>query len=66
MAAVVLVVLLLGASFLAVGARETTLQRARASAPAIKRWSGYVLVLVGAWFVALGIWAEEFAGLFPV
>ena len=61
-----LVGLLFAASFLVVGARETTLGRVRASAPAIKRWGGYVLIVVGAWFAALGIWAEAFANLFPV
>jgi hypothetical protein len=65
-AAVVLVSLLFGASFVVVGARETTLERVRASAPTIKRWGGYVLIVVGAWFVALGIWADTFAALFPV
>jgi hypothetical protein len=65
-AAVVLVGLLFAASFLIVGARETTMDRVRASAPSIKRWGGYVLIVVGVWFAALGIWAEEFADLFPV
>lgn len=66
MAAVVLVVLLFGASLLVVGAREETLEHARASAPAVKRWGGYVLIVVGAWFMALGVWAEAFAEVFPV
>lgn len=61
-----LVGLLFGASFVVVGARETTLERVRASAPTIKRWGGYVLIVVGVWFAALGIWAEAFANLFPV
>jgi hypothetical protein len=65
-AAVVLVGLLFAASFLIVGARETTMDRVRASAPSIKLWGGYVLIVVGAWFAALGIWAEAFADLFPV
>jgi hypothetical protein len=65
-AAVVLVGLLFAASFLVVGAREKTLDRVRASAPAVKRWGGHVLIVVGAWFVVLGIWADAFAALFPV
>lgn len=65
-AAAALVVLLFGASFLAVGAREATMERVRAGAPTVKRWGGYVLIVVGGWFVVLGLWAETFARLFPV
>lgn len=61
-----LLVLLFAVTFLVVGARETVLAHARANAPAVKRWGGYVLIVVGAWFAVLGIWAESFAGLFPV
>lgn len=32
----------------------------------VKRWSGIILLLVGAWLIALAIWPELFAGLFPV
>jgi uncharacterized membrane protein YidH (DUF202 family) len=32
----------------------------------VKRWGGWVLILVGLWLMALGIWAGFFASLFPV
>ncbi|MGH2748817.1 MAG: hypothetical protein ACRDKB_12980 [Actinomycetota bacterium] len=49
-----------------VTARETVVARLRASTGRIKRWGGWVLVLVGAWFIALAIWADYFATVFPV
>lgn len=47
-------------------AQERTVQSLAERAPAVKRWGGRILVLVGAWFVALGVFADFFAGLFPV
>lgn len=32
----------------------------------MKRWGGRILLAVGAWFIALGIFAEFFAEIFPV
>ncbi len=48
------------------GAKRSTVERLGAGAPAVKRWGGHVLLLVGTWFVLLGIWAEAFARIFPV
>lgn len=36
------------------------------SAPALKRWGGRILVLVGLWLLALAVFADFFAELFPV
>lgn len=47
-------------------ARERTVQSARARAPEVKRWGGRILVVVGVWFVLLGVFAGLFADLFPV
>jgi hypothetical protein len=65
-AAATLVFLLFGAALVTAGARGSALARMRAGAPAVKRWGGYVLLLVGVWFVALGAWADAFSGLFAV
>ena len=46
-------------------AQERTAEALRAGAPAIKRWAGRILILIGAWFVILGIFAN-FAGVFSV
>lgn len=47
-------------------AQADVLERIKVGAPSVKRWGGYVLVLVGAWFIALGIFADFFARVFPV
>ncbi len=64
--AAVLVLLLFGAALGVAVAQERLVERVQASAPTIKRWGGLVLLAVGAWFIALGIFATTFAGLFPV
>lgn len=38
----------------------------RASAPTVKRMGGWILVLVGAWFLILAAFAGFFARIFPV
>ncbi len=47
-------------------ARERTVRSVQARAPSVKRWGGRVLVVVGGWFVLLGVFAGLFAELFPV
>lgn len=54
-----------GASLVALG-QESVAQRVAAAAPTMKRWGGAVLVIVGLWLAATGIFAESFAGLFSV
>lgn len=43
-------------------AREKLVDDIQQGAPTIKRWGGRVLIAVGTWFIALGVFAE----LFPV
>ena len=47
-------------------AQERTVEAMRAGARAVKRWGGRVLVLVGVWFIALGVFADFFADVFTV
>lgn len=47
-------------------AQERLVDAMRAGTRQIKQWSGVVLLLVGAWLIALAIWAEFFARIFPV
>lgn len=54
------------ASMVVARAQEGVVARARASAPAVKRWGGIVLMVVGSWFILLAVFAEAFSGLFPV
>ena len=41
--------------------QERIAEALRAGAPAVKRWGGRILVLVGLWLIALGVFAEFFA-----
>jgi hypothetical protein len=65
-AAAALVVLMLALALVLAAAQERTAEALRAGAPAVKRWGGGILVLVGIWFVILGVFADEFAGVFSV
>lgn len=66
MAAAAIVALAFTAALFVALAQEGVTERMRAGASAIKRWGGYVLVLVGVWFIALGVFADLFARVFPV
>jgi hypothetical protein len=65
-AAAAIVVLAFTAALFVALAQEGVTERIRAGAPTVKRWAGYILVLVGAWFVALGVFADFFTRVFPV
>ncbi|MBW3592504.1 MAG: hypothetical protein KY396_02305 [Actinobacteria bacterium] len=65
-AATALVVLMFALAFALAAAQERTAEVLRAGAPAIKRWGGRILVLLGIWFVLLGVFADEFSGVFSV
>jgi cytochrome c biogenesis protein CcdA len=54
------------AAFAVSSAEERTLQRIQAQAPTVKRWGGWILVVVGVWFLVLAVFADNFADLFPV
>ncbi|MGH2654097.1 MAG: hypothetical protein ACRDHV_07080 [Actinomycetota bacterium] len=65
--AALVIVLLAFASTLTVAlAQEGLAGRLEAAGPTMKRWGGWVLVVVGIWFVALGVFADSFAWRFPV
>ena len=61
-----LVILVFAAAFGVARAQESTLERIKAQAPTVKRWGGRILLAVGVWFLALAIFANFFAGIFPV
>ncbi len=65
-AAVVIVLLLFGLAAAVGTAQQRVVVTLQAGAAQVKRWGGVVLILVGLWTIALAIWAEEFARLFPV
>lgn len=47
-------------------ARERLIARLQSSPVLIKKWGAWILVGVGVWFIALAIWADFFASVFPV
>jgi hypothetical protein len=47
-------------------AQQRVVTAMEAGAPAVKRWGGRILVLVGTWFIVLAIFTGFFARIFPV
>jgi protein-S-isoprenylcysteine O-methyltransferase Ste14 len=60
------VLLIFALSYAVDTAQEGVVGRLRSGAPTVKRWGGYILVMVGVWFIALGVFAAFFSGIFPV
>ena len=65
-AAAALVVLMFTLALMLVAAQERTVEALGSGAPAVKRWGGRILLLVGIWFVILGVFADDFVGVFSV
>ncbi len=58
--------LLLGLG-LAIGtAQEGLVDKLRAETTQVKRWGGVILLIVGAWTIALGVLSEFLADNYPV
>jgi len=55
-----LLVILIGA------AQNRILRLLRASPQRVKRWGGFILILVGSWLIVLAIWSDAFSHIFPV
>lgn len=66
LAAVTIALLMFGLAVLTGAAQEQMVDALKASTQQVKRWSGVVLLLVGAWLIVLAIWAQFFARVFPV
>lgn len=47
-------------------AQNRVLQSLRTSPQRVKRWGGFILILVGSWLIALAIWADTFSRIFSV
>jgi len=61
------IVLLIFGLAIAIGmAQNEFVTKLRAEAPQVKRWGGVILMIVGLWTIAIGIWAEFFSQFFPV
>lgn len=55
-----------GLALIIASAREHIVESMRDGAPTVKRWGGRILIVVGVWFIALGVFADRFAEIFPV
>ena len=61
------IVLVMAVLIVAIGrAQAHTVRSLKGAAPSVKRWGGIILILVGSWLLALAIWADSFALIFPV
>jgi hypothetical protein len=65
-AAVVIVLLMFLLVFGIATAQETVIATLRAHVGQVKHWGGWILIIVGAWFIILAVFADFFALLFPV
>lgn len=63
MAATTIVGLMFGLSYLTGRGHDVVAGTLRGRTPQIKHWGGRLMVLVGAWLIALGIWSPFFAEL---
>ena len=48
------------------GAQARTVDAMKVGAPTVKRWGGRILLLIGVWFIALGVFSDFFADVLPV
>jgi hypothetical protein len=63
-AALPIMLLMFTLPVLTAAAGAQLVERLRDEVTGIKRWGGYVLLLVDTWGVVLGIWAGVFAQIF--
>lgn len=65
--AAVMMVILMFVLALVIGSAQTRrVDAMKAGAPTVKRWGGRILLALGAWFIALGVFAPFFVDVFPV
>lgn len=63
---VVVVLLMFAVALTVAGSQGKVTETLQSRAPDIKRWGGIILIIVGLWMLALGLFADFFSGLFPV
>jgi len=65
-AALMIVILMFGLALIVGAAQQRTVDLLKAGAPTVRRWGGRILLGVGVWFIALGVFSRFFADVFPV
>jgi len=61
-----IVILMFGLALTVGAAQQRTVEALKAGAPTIKHWGGRILMTVGVWFIALGVFSSFFADVFPL
>jgi cytochrome c biogenesis protein CcdA len=61
-----MVLLMFGLSLAIALAQNRLVTAFKARVHEMKRWGGWILILVGLWLVVLGLWADFFTGLLKV
>ena len=46
--------------------QDRTIRALRLASAVTRKFGGVILIVVGAWFLALAIWADFFATVFPL
>lgn len=65
-AAMVIALLMFGLAAAIATAQTHLVDALKVRVVQVKRWGGWILILVGTWLIALAIWAATFARIFPV
>lgn len=65
-AAVTIAVCVFAAAFTVARTEQTTVESIEARAPQVKRWTAWIVITVGLWFLVLATFADRFADVFPV
>jgi cytochrome c biogenesis protein CcdA len=65
-AALVIVLLMFLLALAIATAQERVIATLRAHVGEVKRWGGWILTIVGAWFIILAVFAHFFARVFSV
>jgi len=65
-AAIVIVMLMFALSLGIAIAQERFAGTLREKVFFVKKWGGYILILVGLWLIMLSIWTTFFVSVFPV
>ena len=65
-ASIVLVGLVFAAAIGVADAQDQTIEKIKAQASRVKKWGGWILTMVGVWFLILAAFADFFAKVFPV
>lgn len=65
-ASITIILLMICVAVIVTASREQTIRSLRLATVNARQFGGILLVAVGLWFIALAVWADFFAEVFPV